>query len=102
MSENHRARKDEGSSSADPMGDRLDNVAEAVAAREMTVWRRRVYRDRDGDGTGDMGWLWLRVARRLCPDSDYDVMLQYSAADREWRGSTPDRRTARIEDTGGD
>jgi hypothetical protein len=104
MSDGGTDRADDGAEpgGADPVAGRLDAVTEALVTRQLTVWRRDVYRDRDGDGTGDVGWLWLRAGQRAFPARDHDVLLQYGADEAEWQASTPDGRTRRIADAGPD
>jgi hypothetical protein len=93
---------DGGESIPDPVADQLDDAVKVLGARRLTVWRHTVYRDRDGDGTGDIGWLWLRAEPRRFPGEDHDLLLVYSVADGGWQASTPDGRAARgIAETSG-
>lgn len=75
---------------------RLAGMAEALVANRLSVVRQTVYRDEDADGTGDLGWLWLRATPRRFPDEPHDLMVRYSTADGDWLISLPDGRTRRI------
>src|SRR5690242_20017951 len=75
---------------------RLAGMAEALGAHHLSVMRQNSYRDEDTDGTGDLGWLWLRATPRQFPDETHDLMVRYSAADDNWLISLPDGRTRHI------
>ncbi|HEY5835643.1 hypothetical protein [Streptomyces sp.] len=75
---------------------RLAALAEALDAHGLSVVRRNVYHDESGDGTGDLGWLWLCATPRRFPDETHDLVVCYSTADGDWQISAPDGRTRRI------
>ncbi|WP_405015809.1 DUF4339 domain-containing protein [Kitasatospora sp. NBC_00070] len=71
--------------------ERLAAMAEALLARGFSLVRKRVYRDETADGTGDLGWLWLRADPPLHPQEPHDCVVSYSAADDNWQASSPGR-----------
>ncbi|MFF9347220.1 hypothetical protein [Streptomyces sp. NPDC014734] len=75
-------------------------MTEALDARGFGPVRRNVYRDESGDGTGDMGWLWLRADPPLHPDEPHDCVVRYSEADDNWQVSAPGGRIRQISGTG--
>ncbi|MBT2543130.1 hypothetical protein J7E99_21110 [Streptomyces sp. ISL-44] len=75
--------------------ERLAGMTEALLARGFSPVSRRVYRDEHGDGTGDMGWLWLRADPPLHPQEPHDCVVRYSAADDNWQVSSPGRAGGR-------
>lgn len=75
---------------------RLAGMAEALGAHRLSVVRQNVYRDEETDGTGDLGWLWLRATPRRFPDEAHDLMVRYSTADGDWLISLPDGRVRHI------
>ncbi|MFG2235813.1 hypothetical protein ACGFNX_38430 [Streptomyces sp. NPDC048723] len=81
----------EGDATNEPRGadERLAGMIEALLARGFRLVRRRVYWDEHGDGTGDMGWLWLRADPPLHPQEPHDCVVRYSAADDNWQVSYP-------------
>jgi hypothetical protein len=81
---------------------RLAEMTEALRAHGLTLVRQNTYRDESGDGTGDLGWLWLRAEPCRFPDERHDLVVRYSEADGDWQVSTPDERTLRIPAAGDD
>lgn len=75
---------------------RLTGMAGALRAHGLIVVRQNVYRDESGDGTGDLGWLWVCAEPRCFPGEGHDLVVRYSEADGDWQASTPDDRTWRI------
>ncbi|WP_405803321.1 hypothetical protein [Streptomyces sp. NBC_01187] len=71
---------------------RLARMKDALRVHGLAPVRESVYRDESGDGTGDMGWLWLRAEPRAFPGESHDLVVRYSEADGDWQISTPDDR----------
>ncbi|WP_067284410.1 hypothetical protein [Streptomyces jeddahensis] len=78
----------------------LTAMIEALRARGFSLVRRNVYRDESGDGTGDMGWLWLRADPPLYPEEPHDCVVRYSEADDNWQISLPGGRGRQVSGSG--
>ncbi|MFB7915494.1 hypothetical protein [Streptomyces sp. NPDC056061] len=76
-------------------------MTELLGVRGFGTVRRNVYRDESGDGTGDMGWLWLRADPPLYPDEPHDCVVRYSEADENWQVSVPEGRMRQLSGTDG-
>ncbi|MFI2318488.1 hypothetical protein [Streptomyces sp. CB00072] len=75
-------------------------MTEALLARGFSLVRRSVYSDESCDGTGDMGWLWLRADPPLYPQEPHDCVVRFSAADDNWQVSFPGREGRPIPGSG--
>ncbi|MFI7672225.1 hypothetical protein [Actinophytocola sp. NPDC049390] len=78
---------------------RLDQVAAALDSMGLTVVRRAVYEDDQGDGTGALGWLWAQSEPRRFPGETFDVAVTYSAAEGTWSVGTPSGSLYRLSDS---
>lgn len=79
---------------------RLDRLSEVLEGRGLRVVKRAVYEDAAGDGTGALGWMWVRAEPPLFPDDDHDVALTYSEIDDAWSLGTPGGEQRRVEGAG--
>lgn len=86
---------DEGT--AESVATRLDRLGEVLEGRGLRVVKRTVYEDAAGDGTGALGWLWIRAEPPLFPEEDHDVTLTYSEVDGAWSLGTPRGEHRRVE-----
>jgi hypothetical protein len=78
---------------------RLDQVAGALSSMGLTIVRRAVYEDDQGDGTGALGWLWAQSEPRRFPGETFDVAVTYSASEGTWSVGTPSGSLYRLRDS---
>lgn len=65
----------------------------------LTIVRRAVYEDDQGDGTGTLGWLWAQSAPRRFPGETFDVAVTFIASEGVWSVGTPSGSPYRLRDS---
>lgn len=65
----------------------------------LTIVRRAVYEDDQGDGTGALGWLWAQSEPRRFPGETFDVAVTYSAAEGTWSVGSSSGGVYRLRDS---